>query len=115
MRACVPPFLPDKVCVFLVSNSQTGLEAFLNPSPQAFELPGSVPMAGAGWGAPREKLALFLSFLSLLLTSVSPAPSCHRPPPQLGCLLSIQKTQGRGEAAGEPEALCNYRAFPHKS
>ena len=64
--ACVPLFLPDKVCVFLVSNSQTGQEAFLNPSPHAFELPGSVPMAGAGWGAPREELALFLSFLSLL-------------------------------------------------
>lgn len=64
MCASVLLFLLDKVCVFLVSNFETGLEAFLNPSQHSFEFPGSVPMVGGG--LPKEEFALFPSFLSFL-------------------------------------------------
>lgn len=89
MCASVLLFLLDKVCVFLVSNFETGLEAFLNPSQHSFEFPGSVPMVG---GAAQGGVCL-VSLLSLFSGSiVSPAPSCHCH--QLGCLLSIQEALG---------------------
>lgn len=51
--SCVS-FFPNKVRVFLVSNSLTGQEAFLT-SEQPFEFPGPVPMTGEpcpGRGSP---------------------------------------------------------------
>lgn len=81
-------FLPDKVCIFPVSNSETGWEAFLNPSQHFFEFPGSVPMVGGPF--PERSLPCFSPFCSG--SSVSPALFCHCC--QLVCLLFIQEAPG---------------------
>lgn len=86
--ASVLLFLPDKVCVFLVSNSETGREAFLNPSQHFFEFPGSVPMAGGP--CPERSLPCFSPFCSG--NSVSLALSCHCH--HLDCLLFFQEAPG---------------------
>lgn len=108
-------FLPDKVCVFLVSISQTWQETSLNPPSTLLSSLALFPWL-RGRGLPREELALFLSFLSVLGVVVCPLPLLPLLPPQLGYLISI-RVGGRlgGGVVREPEALCNYRAPPHKS
>lgn len=86
--------LPDKVCVFLVSSSPSGQEAFLNPSQRSFELFGSVPLAGGGaGGCPGGNLTCF-SPLFLFGEQRVPCPVLLALPPQPGCLLSILETLG---------------------
>lgn len=104
-------FLPDKVYVFLVSNSQIGLgwEAFLNPSQHSFEFPSAVPVAGGG-GGPAQGGACLVSLLSFCPgSSVAPAPSHHCPHPSWAAFFPSRKPEVGG-MGGEPEALYDLQS-----